>query len=98
MKRRNFIRTVVAGLTAVPVMRSGFLAAQTSEKKTRVAVLKHLGSNEAIMNSKIFEVEQIKRAVELSLGISGPGQIELVAPDDASRKYADTLKTILAQG
>jgi uncharacterized protein (DUF362 family) len=63
-----------------------------------VAVLKELGSNEAIMNAKIFEVEQIKRAVELNLGISGPGQIELVAPDDASRQYADKLETILAQG
>jgi uncharacterized protein (DUF362 family) len=63
-----------------------------------VAVLKHIGSNEAIMNSKIFQVEQIKRAVELNLGISAPGQIELVTPDEASRQYADTLETILSQG
>jgi uncharacterized protein (DUF362 family) len=63
-----------------------------------VAILKELGSNEAIMNSKIFEVEQIKRAAELNLGISGPEQVELVTPDDASRQYADKLETILAQG
>ncbi len=63
-----------------------------------VAILKELGSNEAIMNSKIFEVEQIKRAAELNLGISGPEQVELVTPDDSSRQYADKLETILAQG
>jgi uncharacterized protein (DUF362 family) len=63
-----------------------------------VTILKELGSNEAIMNSKIFEVEQIQRAAELNLGISGPQQIELVTPDDASGQYADKLKTILALG
>jgi len=63
-----------------------------------VAVLKQLGSNEAITNSKIFEVEQIKRAAELNLGVSGPGQIELVTPDEASRQYADKLKAILSLG
>jgi uncharacterized protein (DUF362 family) len=62
-----------------------------------VAILKHLGSNEAIMKAKIFEVEQIKRAAELNLGISGPQQIELVTPDDASRQLADQLEMILAQ-
>ncbi len=63
-----------------------------------VAVLKELGSNDAIMNTKIFEQEQIKRAVELNLGISGPEQIEFATPDDASRQYADKLKSILVQG
>lgn len=63
-----------------------------------VAVLKELGSNKAIMEPKIFEQEQIKRAVELGLGISSPDQIELVTPDKASREYAKKLKSILAQG
>jgi uncharacterized protein (DUF362 family) len=63
-----------------------------------VAVLKELGSNEVIMNTKIFEQEQIKRAVELSLGISQAEQIEFVTPDDPSRLYVDKLKSILAQG
>ncbi len=63
-----------------------------------IAVLKELGSNKAIMNTKIFEQEQIARSVELGLGVTGPGQIEIVTPDDESRAYANVLKPILAQG
>jgi uncharacterized protein (DUF362 family) len=63
-----------------------------------VAILKDLGSNDAIMKTGVFEVEQIKRAVELGLGISGPGAIEFATPDEASRFYAEKLKAILAQG
>jgi len=63
-----------------------------------VAVLKELGSNEAIMNTRIFDQEQIKRAVELGLGISGPEGIEFVYPDEPSRTYAEKLKAILAKG
>jgi len=63
-----------------------------------LAVLKDLGSNEAIMGKKIFEQEQIQRAVELDLGISSPDQIELMTPDAASREYAQRIRAILAQG
>ncbi len=63
-----------------------------------LAILKHLGSNDAIMSTKIFEQEQIQRAVELGLGVSGPGQIELVTGDPESRAFTDLLKPILAQG
>jgi len=63
-----------------------------------IAVLKELGSNEAIMGRKIFEQEQIKRAVELDLGINGPDQIEFITPDKPSQEYAKKLKSILAQG
>jgi hypothetical protein len=50
------------------------------------------------MKTKIFEQEQIQRAVELGLGISGPQEIDIAAPDEASRLYADRLKAILARG
>ena len=63
-----------------------------------VAVLKNLGANEAIMGPKVFEQEQIKRAVELNLGVSDPEQIEFVTPDRPSQLYAEKLKSILAQG
>ncbi len=62
------------------------------------AILKELGSNDAIMNTKIFDQEQIQRAVELNLGISDPGQIEFATPDEVSQQYADKLKAVLAQG
>ncbi|MFP4083101.1 MAG: DUF362 domain-containing protein [Candidatus Aminicenantes bacterium] len=63
-----------------------------------LAVLKELGSNKAIMETKIFEQEQIKRASELKLGIEHPDQIEFITPDRDSRIYAQKLKSILAQG
>jgi uncharacterized protein (DUF362 family) len=63
-----------------------------------LAVLKELGSNDAIMGRGIFEQEQMARAVELRLGARGPGDIELVTADDESRTYADRLEAILAQG
>ena len=63
-----------------------------------LAVLKELGANDAIMSTKIWEQEQIKRAVELKLGIGSPESIEFVTPDRPSRLYADKLKSILAQG
>ena len=63
-----------------------------------LAILKDLGSNEAIMGKKIFAQEQISRAVELGLGVSRPEDIELVAGDSESRAYAERLKGILLQG
>jgi len=63
-----------------------------------LAVLKDLGSNDAVMKKKIFEQEQIARAVELGLGVSRPQDIELVADDDAGRAYAEKLKGILLKG
>ncbi|MEJ2682986.1 MAG: DUF362 domain-containing protein [Candidatus Sulfobium sp.] len=63
-----------------------------------LAVLKDLGSNEAIMGRRIFGQEQISRAVELGLGVSGPEEIDIVTGDDASRDYAEKLKGILLQG
>ncbi len=63
-----------------------------------LAVLKDLGANEAIMGTKIFEQEQIKRAIELNLGVGNPEQIQFVTPDRPSQLYADKLKSILNQG
>jgi len=63
-----------------------------------LAVLKELGSNEAIMGKKITEQEQIARAIELGLGISDPAAIELIMPDEESRLYARKIEEILRQG
>jgi uncharacterized protein (DUF362 family) len=63
-----------------------------------LAVLKDLGTTEAIMSKKIFEQEQLARAVELGLGASGPDRIEIVPGDQASRAYVDRIKAVLAQG
>jgi uncharacterized protein (DUF362 family) len=63
-----------------------------------LAVLKELGSNKAIMDKRIFEQEQIARAVELGLGVSRPEDIEIVTDDMDGRQYGDRLKNILGQG
>ncbi len=63
-----------------------------------LAVLKHHGSNNEIMSKKIFEQEQVARAVELGLGVKTAAQIELVTEDSESRDYAGKLKEIFALG
>ena len=50
------------------------------------------------MGRRIFEQEQIARAVELNLGVSGPAAIELVTADAESRALAGRLERILAEG
>ena len=63
-----------------------------------LAVLKSLGSNDRIMKPKIFEQEQISRAVEIGLGASSPSEIKVVAADDQSRQYRDQVVEILKRG
>jgi len=62
-----------------------------------VAILKDLGSNAAIMRSKIFEMEQIARAAELGLGAGGPHEIDLVAADAESGDYRDRVSGIIQE-
>lgn len=62
-----------------------------------IAVLKELGSNGAIMGKRIFEQEQISRAVELGIGVSRPQDIELVTDDAQGKEYAGRLGNILEQ-
>ncbi|MEK6581056.1 MAG: DUF362 domain-containing protein [Nitrospirota bacterium] len=63
-----------------------------------LAVLKELGSNRAIMSKKIFEQEQIARAVELGLGVTGPSDIEILTDDSESQRYSKKLTEILLKG
>jgi uncharacterized protein (DUF362 family) len=63
-----------------------------------VAILKLLGSNEGIMKPKIFEQEQIARAVELGLGAASPSEIELIPAEGKSQEYRDQVVEILKKG
>jgi len=63
-----------------------------------VAILKHLGSNEAIMRKKIFDQEQIARAAELGLGASSSAAIEIIPADGQSQSYRDQVTKVLKQG
>lgn len=71
---------------------------RTAIDAVAIAILKNLGSNEAIMKTKIFEQEQIQRAVQLKLGIIHPEQINLVTDDLSSRNYAKKIREILLRG
>ena len=63
-----------------------------------LAILKVLGSNDAIMNRKIFEQEQIERAVQLGLGASCPSEIDIVSVDPESQQYCDGVAEVLMKG
>jgi uncharacterized protein (DUF362 family) len=60
-----------------------------------LAILQYLGSNNQIMNTKIFKQEQIARAVEIGLGATSPSEIEVVPANAESRKYRDRVVKIL---
>lgn len=60
-----------------------------------LAVLRRLGSNDAIMGTPVFEQEQIARAVEAGLGASSADEIEFVTGDEVSRVYADGLRALM---
>lgn len=62
-----------------------------------VAILKELGSNKNIMEKKIFEQEQIARAVELGLGVGSSSQIKIIGADPESSEYAKKISTILLE-
>ena len=63
-----------------------------------VAILKLLGSNDAIMKPKIFEQEQIARAVEIGVGASSPSGIEVIPADEKSKDARDRVVEILQKG
>jgi uncharacterized protein (DUF362 family) len=63
-----------------------------------VAILRMLGTTPEVSKGKIFYQDQIKRAVELGLGIKSAGEIELVTGDKAGAEYARKIKEVLAKG
>jgi len=63
-----------------------------------VAILRYFGTTPAVSQGRIFQQEQIARAVELGLGIESPGEIELVTDDPDSEAYAAEIQEILMRG
>jgi hypothetical protein len=54
-----------------------------------LAILKDLGSNDAIMGTPLFAQEQMARAVEVGLGAAGPDEIEMASDDAEGRARPD---------
>jgi uncharacterized protein (DUF362 family) len=63
-----------------------------------VAALKMHGTTRKIQDKKIFDMDQIRRAVELGLGATGPDEIELVPVDEDSEKIVEEIRTVLTNG
>jgi uncharacterized protein (DUF362 family) len=63
-----------------------------------VAILRLLGTTPEVSKGKIFEQDQIKRAVELGFGVKSAGQIQIVTGDKDSETYAVEIRKILAIG
>lgn len=61
-----------------------------------VAILKDLGSNDAIMKPAVFAQEQISWAATLELGAASADDIEIATGDPASEAYADKIMRVLA--
>lgn len=56
-----------------------------------VAALKYLGSNQTIMQTRIFDHEQISRAVEIGIGVTSPEHVEIVPATQDSRLTRDNV-------
>lgn len=86
--------------TGQRAMGNAFLAStdRVAIDAVGLALLKHLGSNAQIMNTKIFEQEQIARAVEIGLGAASPSEIKVITANDESQKYRDHVVAILNKG
>lgn len=63
-----------------------------------VAILRLFGGNRTISTGPVFEQTQLKRAVELGLGVRSPEQVELVTGDQASATFAEQVRQTLGVG
>jgi uncharacterized protein (DUF362 family) len=60
-----------------------------------VALLRYYGTTPEVTRGKVFEQEQLARAVQLGLGVTSPNEIELVTNDAASAEFAKKIQAIL---
>lgn len=60
-----------------------------------VAILRMFGTTPEVSQGRIFEQDQIARAVELGLGINSPEEIQLVTGDQESEAFAKQVSDIL---
>lgn len=63
-----------------------------------VAILRSYGSTPEVMDGPVFNLEQIARAAELGIGVSGPEKITLVPLNGESKPYAERLAEIIEGG
>ncbi|MDH4122881.1 MAG: DUF362 domain-containing protein [Thermoplasmata archaeon] len=88
-----------------PMKGASWKANLTFASKDRIAIdavglaaLKMHGTTRHIQTKPIFEQDQIRRAVELNLGVSSPQEIEIVPVDEESSDVALKIEKILRAG
>jgi uncharacterized protein (DUF362 family) len=77
------------------VMKPGVILAGTDRVAVDVValgILRSLGTTNDVSQGSVWELEQIRRAVELELGATTDEQIEIVTADTASRVMADQIR------
>ncbi len=60
-----------------------------------VAILRYYGTTKEVSNGRIFELDQIRRAVELGVGIESVDEISLISVDYDSKIISEDIKNIL---
>lgn len=63
-----------------------------------VAILRHFGTTPQVSQGPIFQLEQIRRAVELGVGVGRADQIDLLTENMQSRQFAEEILPILNAG
>lgn len=61
-----------------------------------LAILRSLGTTDAVSQGSIWDLEQIQRATELGLGATQAEQIELITGDQASESLADQIRPLMS--
>ncbi|HEY9727265.1 MAG TPA: hypothetical protein V6D50_12520 [Chroococcales cyanobacterium] len=84
---------LTVGVAVLPIVcrSAGKITIGVSEATPKVL----RSGTEVVSRGSIWELEQIKRAVQLGLSASSPEPIELVAADGASRKMADQIQKLI---
>lgn len=60
-----------------------------------IALLRFLGTTNQVSKGSVWELEQIKRAVELGLGVGKSEQIEFITPDAKSQSIVNQIRPFL---
>lgn len=57
-----------------------------------VAILRHYGTTQNVMDGPVFEQQQLRRAAELGLGVGSPADVKLVNLDEESKSVVEFVK------
>jgi len=63
-----------------------------------IALLRYFGCKTEVSRGKIFQQEQIARAVDLGLGVDSPEKIQFLTGESDSAAYSEQIKEILLAG